>query len=128
VLPAQIASSASFALIAGEADQTAALRRFAAEQFEVVSLRDACVAKLGDTVLLSSAGCLVKAKPARRVLMTQSVFASLTPASRAGLPAETYIAIATPLGRIDANAQAAFARTRAKAGGDKSAILAEADA
>lgn len=128
VLPAEMSSSASFALIAGEADQTSALRRFAAEQFEVINLRDACAAKKGDTVLLSSASCLVNAKPARRVLMTQSVFASLPPTSRAGLPVETYIAIATPLGRIDANAQAAFARTRAKAGGDKSAILAEADA
>ncbi|MFN7178812.1 c-type cytochrome [Hyphomonas sp.] len=128
VIPAEVSSSASFALTAGEADQTAALRRFAVEQFEVVSLRDACAAKKGDTVLLASAACLVNAKPARRVLMTQSVFASLAPASRTALPPETYIAIATPLGRIDSNAQAAFARTRAKAGGDKSAILAEADA
>ena len=128
VLPGAAPSAGGFALIASEADQVAALQRYAVEAFEVVSLRDACAAKKGDTVLLASAGCLVNAKPARRVLMTQAVFSSLPPASRAALPAETYIAIAAPLGRIDPNAQAAFARTRAKAGGDRSSILSEADA
>jgi len=128
LLPSETPSAGGFALVASEADQVAALRRYAVEAFEVVSLRDACAAKKGDTVLLASTGCLVNARPARRVLMTHSVFSSLPPASRASLPAETYIAIAAPLGRIDPQAQAAFAGTRAKAGGDKSAILSEADA
>jgi len=62
------------------------------------------------------------------VLMTQSVFASIAPARRAKLPPESFVSIATPLGRVAPNAQAAFAKTRARAGSDKSAILAEADA
>lgn len=128
LLPSETPSARGFALVASEADQVAALRRYAVEAFEVVSLRDACAAKKGDTVLLASSGCLANAKPARRVLMTQSVFTSLSPASRVSLPAETYVAIAAPLGRIDPQAQTAFARTRAKAGGDKSVILSEADA
>ncbi len=126
--PGQALSSRGFSLVAGEGDQVAALRRYAAETFEVVSLRDACAAKKGDTVLLASPACAENAKAARRVLMTQSVFTSLPPTSRAALPGETYVAIATPLGRIDKTAQAAFARTRARAGNDKTAILAEADA
>lgn len=128
VIPGDALSASGFALLASEADMVAALRRHAVEAFEVVSLRDACAAKKGDTVLLLSAGCAVNAKPARRVLMTQSVFSSLPPASRAALPAETYIALAAPPGRIDRNAQAAFAKTRAKTAGDSSSILAEADA
>lgn len=122
------ASGAGFALVAGEADQTAALRRYGVEALDVVSLRDACAAKKGDTVLLETAKCAANAKLARRALMTQAVFSSIPPASRRSLPAETYVAMATPLDRIDRNAQSAFARTRARAGNDKSAILAEADA
>lgn len=128
IVPAADPSAGGFALVAGEADQVAALKRFAVEAFEVVGLRDACATKKGDSVLLASPACALNAKAARRVLMTQSVFSSLPPESRKALPSETYVALATPLGQIDKNAQTAFARTRAKAGSDKSTILAEADA
>jgi len=128
LLPASAPASGAFALVAGEADQIAALKRFAVEEWGVVSLKDACAAKAGDTVLINSTKCLDTAKSAKRALMTQSVFSSIPPASRANLPSDTRIAIASPLGRIAPNAQAAFAKTRARAGNDKSAILAEADA
>jgi len=128
LLPTGTTADGAFALVASEADQIAALRRFAVEEWGVVSLKDACAAKAGDTVLVNSTKCLDTANLAKRALMTQSVFASIPPASRAALPAETRVAIASPLGRIARNAQAAFAKTRARAGNDKSAILAEADA
>lgn len=128
LIPAPVPGVGAFALVASEADQTAALKRFAAEEWGVVSLRDACDARKGDTVLLSSAKCAAKAGAARRVLMTQAVFSGIPPASRKQLPADTRIAFATPLGRVARNAQAAFAKTRARAGNDKAAVLAEADA
>ncbi len=128
VLPAATPSAGAFALVASDADQAAALKQFATQEWGVVSVKDACASKTGDTVLLASVKCLESAKPAKRVLLTQSVFASIPPASRKLLPAETHVAFATPLNRVARNAQAAFAKTRGRAGNDKSAILAEADA
>lgn len=128
VLPPSSPSAGTFALVTSEADQVAALKRFAVETWSVVSVKDACSAAKGDTVLLASAKCAGAAQNAQRVLMTQSVFASIAPPLRAKLPPESFVSIATPLGRIAPNAQAAFAKTRARAGNDKSAILAEADA
>lgn len=128
VRPSGSPGAGAFALVASEADQTAALKRFAAEEWGVVSLKDACAARKGDTVLLASSKCAAAAGAAKRALMTQAVFSSIPPADRALLPADTRIAFATPLGRVARNAQAAFAKTRARAGNDKSAVLAEADA
>ncbi|MDP1553938.1 MAG: hypothetical protein Q8L84_00645 [Hyphomonas sp.] len=128
VFPAATPSSSTFALVASEADQVAALKRFAAEEWGVVRVKDACAAKPGDTVLIASVQCLDTARTAKRALMTQAVFASIPPASRKTLPAETQVAIAAPLSRVARNAQSAFAQTRSRTGNDKSAILAEADA
>lgn len=128
VLPSASPGAGSFALVTSEADQAAALKRFAVEEWGVVSVRDACAARKGDTVLIASPKCAASAGAARRALMTQAVFSSIPPASRKSLPADTRIAFATPLGRVARNAQAAFANTRARSGNDKSAILAEADA
>lgn len=128
VLPPSVAAAGAFALVTSEADQVAALKRFAAETWGVVRVKDACAARKGDTVLLAESSCAGTAKVASRVLMTQSVFASIPPASRSQWPPDSYVSIAAPLGRIDRNAQAAFAKTRSRAGNDKSAILAEADA
>jgi ABC-type branched-subunit amino acid transport system substrate-binding protein len=128
VLSASAPSAGAFALVASEADQSAALKRFAAQEWGVVSVKDGCAAKKGDTVLLGSAKCLESAKLAKRVLLTQNVFSSIPPASRKLLPGETFVAFATPLSRVARNAQSAFAQTRARAKNDKSAILAEADA
>lgn len=128
LLPSGNTADGAFALVASEADQIAALRRFAVEEWGVVTLKDACAAKAGDTVLVNSTKCLDTAKLAKRALMTQALFSAIPPASRSVLPADTRVAIASPLGRIARNAQAAFAKTRARAGNDKSAILAEADA
>jgi hypothetical protein len=114
--------------VASEADQTSALKRFATEEWGVVSVKDGCAAKKGETVLLGSARCLENATVAKRVLLTQAVFSSIPTASRKLLPAETYVAFATPLSRVARNAQSAFAQTRARARNDKSAILAEANA
>jgi len=128
VSPSAAPSASAFALVASEADQTAALKRFAAEEWGVVRVKDACAEKTGDTVLITSAQCLDSARAAQRALLTQAVFASIPPASRKTLPADTRVAIAAPLGRVGRNAQAAFAQTRSRTGNDKSAILAEADA
>ncbi len=128
VLPPPVPSAAAFALVTSEADQAAALKLFAVETWGVVSVKDACGAKKGDTVILASATCAGAAKAAQRVLMTQSVFVSIPPASRALLPPDSYVSIAAPLSRVAPNAQAAFAKTRSRAGNGKSAILAEADA
>ena len=128
VLPASTPSAGTFALVASEADQSSALKRFAAQEWGVVSVKDGCAAKKGDAVLLVSASCLDKATAAKRVLLTQTVFSSIPPASRKLLPSETYVAFATPLSRVARNAQSAFAQTRARARNDKSFILAEADA
>lgn len=128
VLPAATPSAGAFALVTSEADQVSALKRFAVQEWGVVKVQDACASGKGQTVLISSAKCLDGAKSAKRVLLTQSVFASIPPASRAALPAETRVAIAAPLGRVSRNAQAAFAKTRSRTGNDKTAILAEADA
>ena len=128
VLPASVPSASAFALVASEADQTSALKRFATEEWGVVSVKDGCAAKKGETVLLGSARCLGNATVAKRVLLTQAVFSSIPTASRKLLPAETYVAFATPLSRVAQNAQSAFAQTRARARNDKSAILAEANA
>lgn len=128
VLPAATPGAGAFALVTSEADQASALKRFAVEEWGVVTVKDGCAAKKGDTVLLASANCLDSAKLAKRVLLTQSVFAAIPPASRKSLPAETQVAIATPLSRVARNAQSAFAQTRARTGNDKTAILSEADA
>ncbi|MDP3460919.1 MAG: hypothetical protein Q8S09_16730, partial [Hyphomonas sp.] len=128
VFPAATPSASAFALVASEADQVAALKRFAAEEWGVVRVKDACAAKSGDTVLIVSVLCLDTARGAKRALMTQAMFASIPPASRKTLPPETRIAIAAPLSRVARNAQVSFAQTRSRTGNDKSAILAEADA
>ena len=128
VLPQATPAAGSFALVTSEADQVAALKRFATQEWGVVSVKDGCAAKKGDTVLVTSAKCVESARLAKRALMTQSAFASIPPKSRASLPAESYVAIASPLSRVARNAQAAFAKTRSRSGNDKSAILAEADA
>ncbi|MBU3920524.1 MAG: c-type cytochrome, partial [Alphaproteobacteria bacterium] len=100
VLPPPVAAAGAFALVTSEADQVAALKRFAAETWGVVRVKDACAARKGDTVLLAAASCAGSAKVASRVLMTQSVFASTPPASRSQLPPDSYVSIAAPLSRI----------------------------
>ncbi len=128
IMPSASPSAGAFALVASEADQVSSLKRFAAEEWGVVRVKDACSEKSGDTVLIVSSQCLGPARTAKRALMTQAVFASIPPASRKTLPAETWVAIAAPLSRVARNAQSAFAQTRSRTGNDKSAILAEADA
>ncbi|MFN3312430.1 MAG: hypothetical protein ACK46Q_03050 [Hyphomonas sp.] len=117
-----------FSLLAGAGDQTAALRRFAAEQWGAVTLRDACDASAGQTRLLSSSNCLAAGQKAERLLMPQAVFAAIPPAERRSLPDETYVALTAPVRRVAPQAQAAFARTRARAGTARETIIAESEA
>ena len=117
-----------FAILASTADQAAALRQFAVREFGVLRIPDACEPAASDIRLMSSPACLGGAGGAARLLLPYPVFAAIPPAERRRLPAETYVALPAPLGRVAPQAQAAFARTRAKAGTGRETILAEAEA
>lgn len=117
-----------FSLLASTGDQTAALRRFAVERWGAVTLRDACDPSAGPTRLLSSSNCLAAGQRTERLLMPQTVFSTIPLAERRNLPDETYVALAAPLWRVAPQAQAAFARTRARAGTGRETIVAESEA
>ncbi len=118
----------SFSLVAGTGEQASALRDFAAREWGVVRLADACNGQGSDTLILVNIACLDNTAGARRLLAPISVFSAIPPNVRKQLPDETFIAMPTPLSRVSPQAQAAFARTRSGAGTRRDTILAEADA
>lgn len=118
----------AFALIASDADQAAALRRFAAGNWGIVNLPDACERGGGPIRLLTSANCVGEGRRADQLLMTHTVFSAIPPAGRRSLPAETFVALPAPAQRAAPQAQAAFARTRVRAGTGRETIVLEAEA
>lgn len=121
-------SSNTFLMSAGPAEQSAALRLFAVEEWGTVGVSDACDTKPSNVVLIQSARCLPRAPPTARLLVPQSVFAQIPPEQRRTLPTTTWIAMPAPLVRIAPGAQAAFARTRARTNNSRETIVAEAEA
>jgi len=121
--------SQSFRLLAGDAEQTAALEIFAATELDKLNPSDVKCGQANQGVLiLRNPACAADASGAQTLLVALGVFSQSSHAARMNWPEETYVAVPQRLDRVSQSSQSAFLQFRRNTTPRHDHVVFEADA